>query len=919
VTERGSAGSRKWIPAWLFWLAVIGPAAAQISFRDVGDSTNSVVRVNLHGSGFFDYNGDGWDDIFVVHNSSVGAWRSFPHALLRNERNGRFLNVTDQAGCPGLLTQSAQGFAAADYDNDGFTDLLIACGNNGDKALLYHNDGDGTYTSAPSGLTDGAWTYRARNASFIDIDNDGLLDLFFTACAREPEFSPELPVCVVYQNDGWSPFLRRDAGLGSILATGGDLYGMAVADIDLDGDQDVFVPRRDAQSLMLVNNGNGVFSDQFIARGLPYPASGETYYVGAAFLDYDNDGDWDLFVRRAYKPALLFRNDGGFFTEVGASAGVAVTVPYTANACFGGGLSTGDFDNDGNVDLFIITRWAMECLLFRNNGNGTFSEMAASAGLREDCYDYWSAPVGDYDRDGFLDVYMARSNSSDPRGGGHLYRNTGGAASSNRWIEMALTGVVSNRSAVGSRVTLYAGGRKQVRQVLGGSGYMTSSLRVHFGIGRASVIDSVVIRWPAGTVQRLIGVAPNHFISVSEAGNVIRYDVLSVEGTVRHSPTGYPIPRAAVRTSGGATASASTDAAGAYRIHPLLAGSGDLTLAPDKTAAEDVGDNAVTAYDASMVLRALSGNDTLGAGRRDLADADRDGSVTALDAAFIARYAVGRRNDGISRAGGWLFSPARRSVTLESESVTGQDFTCQVIGDASRNWGVPLSPGKTGPAAAVAPPSIAAPAGGGEVEIPLTVEAGSGLLAADVWFRVEGSGLIPEGVETTDLTAAFDTEWNGSGDGLWKVALYGAEPVLEAGAFCRLKFRLEAGATGVVSWERLALNERETRIPETVVGFSERPGAPADRFGLGCNYPNPFNPSTAVTYRLDRPGDAGLVVFDVRGRRVRELVRGRREAGEYRAVWDGRDESGLEAAAGVYIARLESGGRVRTIKLIKLP
>jgi hypothetical protein len=122
-----------------------------------------------------------------------------------------------------------------------------------------------------------------------------------------------------------------------------------------------------------------------------------------------------------------------------------------------------------------------------------------------------------------------------------------------------------------------------------------------------------------------------------------------------------------------------------------------------------------------------------------------------------------------------------------------------------------------------------------------------------------------------------------------------------------------------VSWERVALNERETRIPETVVGVSGRPGVAAERFGLNCNYPNPFNPSTAVTYRLDRPGEAGLVIFDVRGRRVRELARGWREAGEYRAEWDGRDGSGREAAAGVYIVRLESCGRVRTMKLIKLP
>jgi hypothetical protein len=906
----------------LFWICCVTflePAPAQITFTDVGESTNSVVRVNLHGSGFFDCDGDGWDDIYVVHNSSLGSWRSFPNALLKNLRNNRFEDIAEAAGCQGLWVQSAQGFAAADYNNDGFTDLAIACGNNFDKALLYRNRGDGTFAIADAGLTEGHYTYRGRNVSFIDADNDGRLDLFFLCSARTPDYTPELPACVLYRNNGDGSFARSGAGLDSWLATDGDLYGFAVADVDLDGDQDIFVPRRDTQSLLLINDGSGSFTDRFIAWGLPAPSAGETYYTGAVFLDFDNDGFWDLFVRRAYKPALLFKNTGaGRFVEVGAAAGVNRIVPYVGNSCFGGGLSTGDFDNDGDVDLLVITEWAMELLFFRNNGNGTFTEIAESAGLREDLYDYWSAPVGDYDRDGRLDIYFARSNSSDPRGGGHLYRNTGGGSPANKWIQIRLTGVSSNRSAVGSRLTLVAGGKRQMRQVLGGAGYMTNSYWVHFGLGSASVVDSLIVYWPSGLVQRLTGIPAGYFISVTEGVPTAGYDSVSVEGTVRHSPTGYPINRAALRLTGGMSMTVTTGPDGTYHLYPVLDGTRDLLLTPSKNVAEDVGLNTVTAFDASLTLRHVAGIERLNVDGAAVADADRDGTLNALDAAFIARYAVGRRNDGISSAGGWLFNPAVRSIEAISGSMTGQDFQCRVIGDVSQNWGVPLSPGKTGSQAAVSPSRIEAPSSGGVIEIPLIVEANSGLLAADGWFRLEGSGLTFEGAETTELTEGYQTEWNGPSDGLWKIALYGIRPVNEAGIFLKLRFRT-GGNGGTVVWERFAVNEREMCLSETVISGAGIGKPVPSGFGLDWNYPNPFNPATSVCYRLDRPGDAGLIVYDVRGRRVAELARGWREAGEYRADWDGRDDSGREGAAGVYICRLESAGRVQVIKMVKMP
>jgi hypothetical protein len=895
--------------ACLLSVCAVSAGLGQFHFSDAGLATGTVVVCNTHGSGFIDYNNDGWDDVFVVHNTSEGNWVDLPHTLLRNRQNlGKFVNVTDSAGVAGYLTPSAQGFAAADYDNDGWTDMVIGMGTTVNKALCYHNNRDGTFSHANSGVDDQIYSFHGRCLSFLDYNNDGWLDLFVVRDTY-PD-GGDNPLLFLYRNNGSGYFLYRNGGWSGYTPTGSDLYGFAVADLTADNYPDIFLPRFESNSLLFINNRNDTWTENASGWGI---ASGN--YTGALFFDYDNDLDWDLFIRAMNAPARLYRNNGNHtFTNVATAAGVDSVVSFRTNTCFGGGLSAADFDNDGDQDLLILTKWGMNLLVFRNNGNGTFTECSLASGLRQDYHFYWSSPIGDYDRDGYLDIYMAKGPELIAEKSAVMYHNDGG---SNHWIQFKLTGVASNRSAVGTRLILYtADGKRQMRQVLGGSGYKTDSYWVHFGLGVNASVDSLVLYWPSGTVQRWIGLMADQFMNITEE-NSTRYGVVAVRGNAVHTQSGRAVSQVAVKLTGSLTQTDYTDITGGYEFFPISYGVANLTVTPSKARHEDVGSGVISAYDASLVMQRCAGLDTLTAKQRQAADADSSLDITPLDAAFIARYAVGKKNDAASKAGRWRFSPARYVYALMNQGFVDQDFSCWVTGDVSGNWGSTTGSEKAGSGRPVAPSRIAAPAGGGEVEIPLTVEAGSGLLAADIWFRVEGSGLVPEGVETTDLTQAFETEWNGSGDGLWKVALYGAEPVEAAGAFCRLKFRLEAGATGVVSWERLALNERETRIPETVVGVSDRPGAPAERFGLGCNYPNPFNPSTAVTYRLDRPGDAGLVVFDVRGRRVRELVRGWRPAGEYRAEWDGRDGSGLEAAAGVYIGRLESAGRVKTIKMIK--
>jgi hypothetical protein len=883
---------------------------AAIHFTDVGLATNTVVVSNTHGSGFVDYNNDGWDDIFVVHNTSEGNWINLPHTLLKNPKNlGLFENVTTAAGVAGYLFPSAQGLAAADYDNDGDTDILIGMGSRENNALMYKNNGNGTFTDQKCGIDVNGHTFHGRCIAFLDYNNDGNLDIF-SVRDTFPE-GDDNTLFVLYRSDGngWFYDRTREADLWNYVPTSKDLYGFAMADMDLDGDTDIYVPRLDAGSICLRNNGNGTFWEESAQYNLPR----DSYYAGAIFFDYDNDLDWDLFIRRQAYPSRLYRNDGSnWYTEVGHAAGVDSIVTFRENTVFGGGLSVADFDNDGDEDLLILTRSGLRLLLFRNNGDGTFTEISTSAGLRQDYEFYWSSPIGDYNRDGYLDIYMAKGPVLEGISAS-LYMNDGG---SNHWIQFKLVGVQSNRSAVGARVVLYyGGGKKQMRQVLGGSGFKTDSYWVHFGLGSSVNVDSVRIHWPSGIVQRWVGLMADQFMTITEE-NSTQYGVVAIEGEAKHVKTGRPVIQAPVKLTGSMSQTDYTDVAGLYGFYPINYGLTNLTVTPSKPAAEDLGTGVITAYDASLVLLMCAGLDTLSATRKKAADADSSLDVNALDATYIARYAVGKKNDAASKVGRWRFHPGQYTYAVMDRGYRNQNFACWVTGDVSENWGSTSGTEKSGAGIAAAPSRIGAVASEGVVEIPLTVEVNSGLLAADVWFRLEGSGLTFEGAETTELTQGYQTDWNGPSDGLWKIVLYGARPVNEAGIFLKLRFRT-GGDGGTVVWERFAVNERESTLSPTVVTGVDSGRPVPSGFGLDWNYPNPFNPGTSVQYRLEKPGEADLTVYDVRGRRVTELVRGWRAAGAYRADWDGRDGSGREVAAGVYICRLESGGRVRTIKMIK--
>jgi hypothetical protein len=897
--------------------AVLVQSSFAQSFYDVGSYTGTQVECNTHGSGFFDYNNDGWDDIYVVHNTSESHYVDLNNTLLKNTGNGWFTNVTVEAGVLGGVRWSAQGLAAADYDNDGDIDMAIAMGMF-NRLMIYKNSGDGTFKEAPLFRWE-ELTYAARCLAFVDYNNDGFTDILMLR--NSSSSSSENPMFLLYRNDREGGFYNatKDADLWKYIPSGEDIYGFAIADVNCDGFPDFYVPRLNANSLLLVNNGNGKFSELTLDYHLPR----DLHCNGAVFLDYNNDGWWDLFIQRVstYKSQLFRNNKNGTFTDVSSDAGVNIDMGGQDNV-FGSRLVAADFDNDGNTDILSANEFGSRQYYLRNNGNGTFSDASYASAIREGQYRYyWSTPVGDYNHDGYLDIYMARCPGIPTYAS--LYKNNGGNC---KWLKLNLEGACrstpwmgSNRSGVGARVVAFIGNDiKMTRQVHGGDSYKVNSFTVHFGLKWANSVDSVKIFWPSGIVQTAVGIPANSVMSFAEKDTVQFFGDLYIGGTARHVRSGARISQMVAAMTGSVTKTLLTDVNGYYQFKPLNYGIPSLTVTPSKPRGEDVGGGVMTSYDAALVLQYLTGLDTLSVRQRTAADVDQSGAVDAADAALIARFVVGIKSDARSKAGTWVFTPTNHAYTNLLRGYKYEDFRGTVIGDVSENWGNPDGSGKA-VASAFCPNRIPLARGTETFEIPVSVEAHSGLVSADAWIRFDASCLEFLDASASGITGGFDLAWNAEAADFIKVALYGARPVTEAGPVLNLRFRVKNSSfrQTAVQWEKIAFNEQEFRIPETFVGSAERESSAPIKFGLSGNYPNPFNPGTRVQYASESDGEIRLAVFDMQGRKVRELVRGWRSPGEYKAEWDGKDDRGLDVPTGLYFCRLEGGGRVSVIKMLK--
>ena len=512
-------------------------AEAGLRFTLDNDATarKRLIETMAGGLAVFDYDGDGLADIFFTNGADgpemTKSDAKFHNRLFRNEGAWRFRDVTAEAGVGGA--GYSMGAAAADFDNDGDSDLFVA---GVFRNLLYRNEGDGSFAdvTASSGIASDRWSVAA---GWFDYDRDGLLDLFVVNYAEwsveEDRYCGDraaglrvychpkyfAPIANrLYRNLGGGRFADVSAAAG-IAARKGRGMSAAFADYDDDGFLDVFVTNDNLPNFLFRNDGGGAFEEDALLGGAALLDHGKPVAsMGADFRDYDNDGRPDIHVTALSGETFpLFRNEGGgFFSDATFSSGIAKAAADKAGWCNG----FVDFDNDGDKDLFTANshvndlvertenyRYEQTNSLLINDG-GRFADRSAAAGFAGAAAAHRGCGFADFDNDGLVDIVVSSLNAP-----AELWRNA--AADGNHWLRFKLIGRQSNRGGFGAR--LRVGG--QWNEVGSAVGYASSSdAGVHFGLGAAAVAQEVEILWPSGVRQVLRGVAADRVVTVEEPG-----------------------------------------------------------------------------------------------------------------------------------------------------------------------------------------------------------------------------------------------------------------------------------------------------------------------------------------------------------------------------------------------------------------
>jgi enediyne biosynthesis protein E4 len=508
------------------------------------------------GVAFYDYDNDGWLDIFLVN-----GWRleGFPSGseptshLFKNNRDGTFTDVTLKAGV--AHSGWGQGVCVGDYDNDGWDDLYVTYFG---KNVLYHNNGDGTFTdvSQKAGVA-GKGTRWNTGCAFVDYDRDGRLDLFIAnyidmdlATAPVPESGPclykgVLVACgppglqggknILYHNNGDGTFTDVSESAGIFKANGTYGLGVLTADFDNDGWPDIYVADDSTASALYHNKKNATFEDVAIESGCALSPDGKPQAgMGVSAGDYDLDGNLDI-VKTNFAgdtPSLYHNQGGGSFEDATFTAGLGAHTQF-----LGWGVGFFDFDNDGWPDILICNGhvypeveqlkteagYAQRKLLYRNLRNGHFADISFQVGPGiSDSVASRGCAFGDFDNDGDIDVVVNTVN-----GYPQLLRCD--STLDNNWIKIRLIGTKSNRSGIGARLsctTNVAGEAKPHRQIdevrSGGSYISQNDLRIHFGLEKAEKVDTLEIRWPSGQIDTLKDIKPNQLIFVKEGEGITR-------------------------------------------------------------------------------------------------------------------------------------------------------------------------------------------------------------------------------------------------------------------------------------------------------------------------------------------------------------------------------------------------------------
>ena len=511
-----------------------------------------VVETKGSGIAFFDYDNDGWLDIYLTNGNRLNAnWPpgQIPTThLYKNNRDGTFTDVTERSGIGRSGWQT--GVCVGDYDNDGWDDVFCTFWG---RNILFRNNGNGTFTDVTrkAGLCQEK-TRWGTGCTFLDYDRDGHLDLFVCNFVKlDPDNLPLLDdtnfcqwkgiptMCgprglpgdtnILYHNNGDGTF--TDVSEKSGILKPGPRYSITAVSYDFDNDgwPDIYVAVDSMPSILFKNNHDGTFNDVAVSAGCAYNDDGhEQAGMGIGVADYDCDGRFDIFKTNfADDTSNLYHNEGdGTFTDLSFSSGVGINNNYVAWGC-----GFVDYDNDGWPDLIQVNghvypevdkykigeNFKNPRIVYKNLGNGRFKDVSKESGpgiLAQ--YSSRGAAFGDYDNDGGIDVLINNMNDFPS-----LLHNVGG--NKQNWIKIKLLGTKCNRSAIGARVRVVVGKHAQIDEVHSGGSVMSQSdLRLHFGLGAANTIDLIEVKWPTTqAVERLTGVKANQILTIREGKGII--------------------------------------------------------------------------------------------------------------------------------------------------------------------------------------------------------------------------------------------------------------------------------------------------------------------------------------------------------------------------------------------------------------
>ncbi len=514
------------------------------------DTKKYIIETTGTGVAIFDYDNDGWPDIFIVNGTTLEgfpAGKAPTNHLYRNNHDGTFSDVTEKAGL--AHTGWGQGVCAGDYDNDGWEDLYVTYYG---KNVLYHNNGNGTFTdvSAKAGVAGSGKTW-GTGCAFLDYDRDGRLDLmvanyvdFDLSAAPAPGDRPSciwkgVPVMcgpqglpgaknILYHNRGDGTFEDVTTRARIDQTTGHYAFSVTTLDFDDDGWPDIFVACDSTPSILYHNNRDGTFTDVAITAGAAFNEDGRAQAgMGSTVADYNGDGKLDIFKTNfSDDTATLYRNNGdGTFDDVTYQAGLGLNTQY-----LGWGTMFLDFDNDGWPDLLLVnghvypevdsqhlgSSFQEPKILYHNNGDGKFTDISAASGPGiTKALSSRGLAIGDLWNDGRISAVVSNMNAPPS-----LLVNQ--VRTANHWVAFRTVGTKSNRDGIGARIRMKAGTRIFIDEVRSGSSFDSNSdMRVHFGLGATAKIDWVEVRWPSGLLEKFENIAVDKIHSIKEGAGVL--------------------------------------------------------------------------------------------------------------------------------------------------------------------------------------------------------------------------------------------------------------------------------------------------------------------------------------------------------------------------------------------------------------